>query len=67
MKVSKPKHDARFDVPVVGLTTLEILKEGNIEALGLVAGLTIMLDRAEFLERADAMKIVVYGLGSGHV
>lgn len=67
VKVSKPKHDARFDVPVVGLTTLEILKEGNIEALGLEAGLTIMLDRAEFLERADAMKLVVYGLGSGHV
>jgi DUF1009 family protein len=64
VKVSKPDHDARFDVPVVGLKTLEVLSECRVQALGLEAGLTIMLDRNEFLRRADAMKMVVFGLRS---
>ena len=63
VKVSKPGHDVRFDVPVVGLETLAVLREARVAALGLEAGHTIILDREEFIGRADAQRLVVYGLG----
>jgi DUF1009 family protein len=62
VKVSKPAQDMRFDVPVVGLGTLEAMKDAGASALALDAGRTLIIDRPAVLERADAMGIAVWGL-----
>ena len=59
VKVSKPKQDMRFDVPVVGLQTLEVMKGANATALALDAGRTLVFDREEFVRRADDYGIAV--------
>jgi len=59
VKVSKPKQDMRFDVPVVGMKTLEVMKRANATALALDAGRTLVFDREEFTRRADEYGIAV--------
>ncbi|MBI2957143.1 MAG: UDP-2,3-diacylglucosamine diphosphatase LpxI [Acidobacteria bacterium] len=59
VKVSKPKQDMRFDVPVVGLRTLEVMKQSNATALALDAGRTLIFDRDDFLRRANDYEIAV--------
>jgi UDP-2,3-diacylglucosamine hydrolase len=62
VKVSKPRQDMRFDVPVVGPGTLEAMAEAGARVLALDAGRTLLIDRKEFLEQADAEGISVFGL-----
>jgi DUF1009 family protein len=62
VKVSRPAQDMRFDVPVVGGKTIELLVNGKTAALALEAGRTIMLDRERFLEEADKARIAVVGI-----
>ncbi|MEE9234390.1 MAG: UDP-2,3-diacylglucosamine diphosphatase LpxI [Candidatus Acidoferrales bacterium] len=59
IKVSKPSQDMRFDVPVVGLATLEVMKRANGTALALDAGRTLIFDREKFTRRADEYGITV--------
>lgn len=59
VKVSKPKQDMRFDVPVVGLATLDVMKRANATALALDAGRTLVFDREDFVRRADEYSIAV--------
>ncbi|MFQ5663397.1 MAG: LpxI family protein [Terriglobia bacterium] len=59
VKVSKPRQDMRFDVPVVGLPTLEVMKRTRATALALDAGRTLIFDRKEFVRRADDYQIAV--------
>jgi DUF1009 family protein len=59
VKVSRPRQDMRFDVPVIGLDTLEVLKECHATALSIDAGRTLMLDYDRFLEEADRSGIAV--------
>jgi hypothetical protein len=59
VKVSKPRQDMRFDVPVVGLPTIEQMKKSGATALGVDAGRTLLFDRKELLEHADAAGIAV--------
>jgi len=59
VKVSKPKQDMRFDVPVVGLPTLEVMKQAGATALALDARRTLIFDRDEFIRRADQYQIAV--------
>ena len=44
VKVAKPKQDMRFDVPVVGVATIEAMRVGGATALSVDAGKTLMLD-----------------------
>ncbi len=53
IKVSRPSQDMRFDVPVVGLETLRVLRECNVSALSIDARRTLMLDRSQLIEEAD--------------
>jgi len=59
VKVSKPRQDMRFDVPVVGLKTVEVMQRSRVTALGLDAGRTLLFDRARIIEAADAAGIAI--------
>jgi DUF1009 family protein len=59
VKVSKPKQDMRFDVPVVGLKTVEVMRRCHVTALGMDAGRTLLFDRARVLDAADAAGIAI--------
>ena len=53
VKVSKPKQDMRFDVPVVGLKTIEVMQASNATALAIDAGRTLLFDRDALIAAAD--------------
>jgi UDP-2,3-diacylglucosamine hydrolase len=62
VKVSKPRQDMRFDVPVVGPGTLAAMREAGSRVLAVDAGRTLLIDRPELLARADADGVAVVGL-----
>ncbi len=62
VKVAKPKQDLRFDVPVVGLPTVEAMAAAGARCLAIEAGRTLLFDRAAVLARADAMGIAIVGV-----
>jgi UDP-2,3-diacylglucosamine hydrolase len=59
VKVSKPGQDMRFDVPVVGLPTIEQMRASGATALAVDAGRTLLFDRAKLIEQADAAGIAI--------
>jgi DUF1009 family protein len=59
VKVSKPGQDMRFDVPVVGLRTVEVMKKANATALAIDAGRTLLFDRDALLRAADDAGIAI--------
>ena len=59
VKVAKPNQDMRFDVPVVGLPTIETMSAAGATCLCLTAGKTLIFDRAEFLRRANEQRIAI--------
>jgi DUF1009 family protein len=59
VKVCKPTQDTRYDLPAVGPATIAALAQLQGRALGLEAGRTIILDRAEMIALADAAGIAV--------
>jgi DUF1009 family protein len=62
VKVSKPRQDMRFDVPVVGEGTLVAMREVGSHVLAVDAGRTLLIDRIAFLAQAEADGIAVLGL-----
>jgi hypothetical protein len=62
VKVSKPRQDMRFDVPVVGPGTLAAMQEAGARVLAVDAGRTLLIEKPEFLARADAAGVAVVGL-----
>ena len=61
VKVAKPRQDFRFDLPVVGLDSLEKFRAAGVKALALEAGATLIFDRARFAAEADAAGLAVAG------
>jgi hypothetical protein len=59
VKVSKPAQDMRFDVPVVGLPTVEQMRSAGATALAVDAGRTLLFDRNKLIELADASGIAI--------
>src|SRR5580704_1922933 len=59
VKVSKPRQDMRFDVPVVGLKTVEVMQRCRVTALAMDAGRTLLFDRVRVIEAADAAGIAI--------
>jgi UDP-2,3-diacylglucosamine hydrolase len=59
VKVSKPGQDMRFDVPVIGLPTIEQMRSAGATALAVDAGRTLLFDRAKLIELADAAGIAI--------
>lgn len=66
VKVAKPDQDPRFDLPAVGLETIEAAVEAAAGVLAIEAKQTVVLDRAELLSRADEREIAVVAVsGAG--
>lgn len=61
VKVAKPEQDMRFDVPVVGVATIDAMRAAGADGLSIDAGRTLILDGDAFIEAADAAGIVVFG------
>lgn len=61
VKVAKPNQDMRFDVPVVGIPTIETMIKAGATCLSVTAGKTLVFDRDEMLALADKNKICVVG------
>jgi DUF1009 family protein len=59
VKVSKPDQDMRFDVPVVGLSTVEQMRVAGATALAVDAGRTLLFDRTKLIEVADVVGIAI--------
>ena len=59
VKVSKPAQDMRFDVPVVGLPTVEQMRSAGATALAVDAERTLLFDRTRLIEAADAAGIAI--------
>ena len=62
VKVSKPHQDMRFDVPVVGRKTIQVMRESNATVLAVDAGRTLLFDRQNLLADANAADIAVVGM-----
>ncbi len=62
IKVSKPRQDMRFDIPVVGLRTVQNMLEFGATALVMDAFRTLTLDREKFVELADRNDVCIVGL-----
>ena len=59
VKVAKPDQDMRFDVPVVGVPTIQTMIDAGATCLCLTAGKTLMFDREEMVRLADERRIVI--------
>lgn len=64
VKVSKPRQDMRFDVPVAGLDTLRTMKRAGAGVLALETGKCIIVCMEEFIRTADEYGITVVGTSS---
>lgn len=59
VKVSKPRQDLRFDIPVVGLTTVNNLIKTKAKCLAIEAGKTIFIDQEQAVRLADKKGLVI--------
>ena len=61
VKVAKPNQDMRFDVPVVGVSTITAMRAAAADALSVDAGKTLMIDGDAVIRAADAAGICIVG------
>ncbi len=59
VKIAKPNQDMRFDVPVVGVPTIEAMLAAGATCLCITAGKTLMFDRDEMIRLANDRKIAI--------
>jgi UDP-2,3-diacylglucosamine hydrolase len=59
VKVAKPKQDMRFDVPVIGIRTIETMISAGASCLSVEAGRTLLFDRETLLTQADRAGIAI--------
>src|SRR5439155_930268 len=61
IKVAKPNQDMRFDVPVIGVSTIEAMKAVGADLLSVDAGKTLMIDGGAIIKTADEAGICIVG------
>lgn len=59
VKIAKPNQDMRFDVPVIGVKTIEVMQAAGATCLALDAGKCLLLDGEKILHAANAADIAV--------
>lgn len=61
IKVAKPNQDMRFDVPVIGIATIQAMRVAGATALSIDAGRTLVLDGARVIASANEAGIAIVG------
>jgi DUF1009 family protein len=61
VKVAKPNQDMRFDVPVIGVATIEVMKRAGATAISVDAARTLVIDGEKVIKAADQAGIAVFG------
>jgi DUF1009 family protein len=61
VKVAKPNQDMRFDVPVIGVSTIEAMNAAGADVLSIDAGKTLMIDGEAVIRAADEAGICIVG------
>jgi DUF1009 family protein len=59
VKIAKPNQDMRFDVPVIGLKTIEVMCAAGATCLALDAGKCLLLDGSKIVDAANAASIAI--------
>jgi UDP-2,3-diacylglucosamine hydrolase len=62
VKVCKPDQDTRFDIPAVGLQTIETMQAANAKTLAIEAGKAVVFDREAMIRQADEHHMAVVAL-----
>lgn len=62
VKVSKPKQDIRFDVPIIGKQTIQKMVEVKAGVLAIESGTTLILDKPTVIELANKYNLCIYGI-----
>ena len=65
VKVAKPNQDMRFDVPVIGIATIDAMRTAGATALSIDADRTLVVDGEQVFSRANEAGITIVGRGSG--
>jgi hypothetical protein len=65
VKVAKPRQDLRFDVPVIGVPTVEGMIKAGASCLAIEAGHTLLFDRINILGQANAAGIAIVAVERG--
>jgi DUF1009 family protein len=63
VKIAKPDQDMRFDVPVIGVKTIEVMRAAGATCLALDAGKCLILDGDKILDAANAAEITIVANG----
>jgi DUF1009 family protein len=66
VKVAKPNQDMRFDVPVIGIATVETMIRAGAGCLSVEAGRTLLFDRAKLMELAAQAGIAIVATPRGY-
>jgi UDP-2,3-diacylglucosamine hydrolase len=67
VKVAKPQQDMRFDVPTIGVETIQMMREAGGRVLAVESEMTIMLDQPELIALADRLGIAIVSLKAEEV
>jgi len=67
VKVSKPRQDMRFDVPVVGPDTIQTAAEAGVNVIAVEAGKTLILGWDEVVARCERLKVTLVAVGGGGI
>ncbi|MGD9017723.1 MAG: UDP-2,3-diacylglucosamine diphosphatase LpxI, partial [Desulfobacterales bacterium] len=62
VKVCKPGQDERFDVPAVGLKTVQTMVDAHIQVLAIEARRAIVFDREDMVEAANRHRLTIVAL-----
>jgi DUF1009 family protein len=63
VKTARPDQDMRFDVPVIGLPTIEAMISAGATAIHVTAHKTLLFDKEDLIARADKQRIALIGGG----
>ncbi|HWY02866.1 MAG TPA: UDP-2,3-diacylglucosamine diphosphatase LpxI [Candidatus Acidoferrum sp.] len=64
VKIAKPNQDMRFDVPVIGVKTIEVMQAAGASCLALDAGKCLLLDGDKIVDTANAVGIAIVAEGN---
>ncbi|HAA53094.1 MAG TPA: DUF1009 domain-containing protein, partial [Planctomycetaceae bacterium] len=67
VKVAKPQQDRRFDVPTIGLDTVQTMYEAGGRVLAIESQQTILLDADEAISLADRLGIAIVALNANEL